>query len=165
MVAEFESDLIRLRTREGMKVAKAKGRLRGKQPKQPKFKPNQAKHLLQLHDSGNYARLNSPNSSVSGDRRSTALLKGCGPTPSNLSGDSHTLWRSSRTPKSAGCRNLSHRTNAKVSRYDRRPNPSKKPQPQSGSSASVPASRKAAIHACQVSWPRLNRRRSEYMTC
>jgi len=33
MVAEFESDLIRLRTREGMKVAKAKGRLRGKQPK------------------------------------------------------------------------------------------------------------------------------------
>ena len=31
MVAE--SDLIRLRTREGMKVAKAKGRLRGKQPK------------------------------------------------------------------------------------------------------------------------------------
>jgi DNA invertase Pin-like site-specific DNA recombinase len=50
MVAEFESDLIRLRTREGMKVAKAKGRLRGKQPK---LKPNQAKHLLELYDSGN----------------------------------------------------------------------------------------------------------------
>lgn len=33
MVAEFESDLIRSRTREGMQVAKAKGRLRGKQPK------------------------------------------------------------------------------------------------------------------------------------
>ena len=33
MVAEFESDLIRLRTREGIKVAKAKGHLRGKQPK------------------------------------------------------------------------------------------------------------------------------------
>jgi putative transposase len=33
MVAEFEADLIRARTREGMKVAKAKGRLRGKQPK------------------------------------------------------------------------------------------------------------------------------------
>ena len=33
MVAEFEADLIRLRKREGMKVAKAKGRLRGKQPK------------------------------------------------------------------------------------------------------------------------------------
>jgi DNA invertase Pin-like site-specific DNA recombinase len=33
MVAEFESDVIRLRMREGMKVAKAKGWLRGKQPK------------------------------------------------------------------------------------------------------------------------------------
>ncbi len=33
MIAEFESDLIRMRTREGMKVAKAKGRLRGKAPK------------------------------------------------------------------------------------------------------------------------------------
>ena len=32
MVAEFEADLIRLRTREGMKIAKAQGRLRGKQP-------------------------------------------------------------------------------------------------------------------------------------
>src|SRR5918998_6509719 len=31
MVAECEADLIRLRTREGMRVAKAKGKLRGKQ--------------------------------------------------------------------------------------------------------------------------------------
>jgi DNA invertase Pin-like site-specific DNA recombinase len=53
MVAEFESDLIRLRTREGMKVAKARGRLRGKQPK---LKPNRAKYLLELHDSGNYTQ-------------------------------------------------------------------------------------------------------------
>jgi DNA invertase Pin-like site-specific DNA recombinase len=37
MVAEFESDLIRMRTREGMKIAKANGRLRGRQPK---LKPN-----------------------------------------------------------------------------------------------------------------------------
>jgi hypothetical protein len=29
MVAEFESDLIKMRTREGMKVARAEGRLRG----------------------------------------------------------------------------------------------------------------------------------------
>jgi DNA invertase Pin-like site-specific DNA recombinase len=49
MVAEFESDLIRLRSREGMTGAKAKGRLRGKQPKQ-------AKHLLELHDSGSYTQ-------------------------------------------------------------------------------------------------------------
>jgi DNA invertase Pin-like site-specific DNA recombinase len=53
MVAEFEADLIRLRTREGMQVAKAKGRLRGKQPKP---KPNQAKHLLELHDLGTYTQ-------------------------------------------------------------------------------------------------------------
>ena len=30
MIAEFEADLTRLRIREGMKIAKAKGRLRGK---------------------------------------------------------------------------------------------------------------------------------------
>ena len=33
MVAEFEADLARARTREGMAIAKAKGRLRGKPPK------------------------------------------------------------------------------------------------------------------------------------
>ena len=31
--AEFETDLIRMRTREGMAVARAKGKLRGKKPK------------------------------------------------------------------------------------------------------------------------------------
>lgn len=51
MVAEFESDLIRMRTREGMKVARAKGRLRGKQPK---LNPKQASHLLKLHDAGQH---------------------------------------------------------------------------------------------------------------
>ena len=35
MIAEFEANLIRLRTREGMAVAKRKGELRGKQPKLP----------------------------------------------------------------------------------------------------------------------------------
>ena len=53
MVAEFESDLIRLRTREGMKVAKAKGRLRGKLPK---LTVNQAKHLVELDALGTYSR-------------------------------------------------------------------------------------------------------------
>ena len=62
MVAEFESDLIRLRTREAMKVAKAKGRLRGRQPK---LKPNQAKHLLELHDSGSWRPLTSCGKGVS----------------------------------------------------------------------------------------------------
>jgi DNA invertase Pin-like site-specific DNA recombinase len=45
MVAAFEADLIRARTREGMKVAKAKGRLRGKQPK---LSPMQEAHLVAL---------------------------------------------------------------------------------------------------------------------
>jgi DNA invertase Pin-like site-specific DNA recombinase len=51
MIAEFEADLIRLRTREGMKVAKAKGRLRGKQPK---LKPKQEAHLVELHAAGQH---------------------------------------------------------------------------------------------------------------
>jgi len=52
MVAEFESDLIRLRTREGMKVAKAKGRLRGKQPK---LNVRQEAHLVALFDAGEHS--------------------------------------------------------------------------------------------------------------
>ena len=52
MVAEFEADLISMRTREGMKVAKAKGHLRGKQPK---LTTAQARHLLELTDTGNYS--------------------------------------------------------------------------------------------------------------
>lgn len=35
VVAEFEVNLVRLRTREGMAVARAKGKLRGKRPKLP----------------------------------------------------------------------------------------------------------------------------------
>ena len=49
MIAEFESDLIRMRTREGMKVAKAKGRLRGKPPK---LSPTQETHLVGLYRAG-----------------------------------------------------------------------------------------------------------------
>jgi DNA invertase Pin-like site-specific DNA recombinase len=51
MVAEFESDLIRMRTREGMKVAKAKGRLRGKQPK---LSATQDAHLVKLYRAGEH---------------------------------------------------------------------------------------------------------------
>ena len=51
MVAEFEADLIRSRTREGMRVAKAKGHLRGKQPK---LNPRQEAHLVELLHSGEY---------------------------------------------------------------------------------------------------------------
>lgn len=52
MVAEFESDFIRLRTREGMKLAKAKGHLRGKQPKVTR---RQEAHLVSLLASGEYS--------------------------------------------------------------------------------------------------------------
>lgn len=52
MVAEFESDLIRMRTREGLAVAKAKGRLKGKQPK---LSPRQEAHLVALHASGEHS--------------------------------------------------------------------------------------------------------------
>lgn len=52
MVAEFEADLIRLRTKEGMRVARAKGRLRGKQPK---LNPRQEAHLVMLYRAGEHA--------------------------------------------------------------------------------------------------------------
>ena len=52
MVAEFEADLIRLRTREGMRVAKAKGKLRGKQPK---LNPRQEAHLVDLYRQGEHS--------------------------------------------------------------------------------------------------------------
>jgi len=51
MVAEFEVDLSRLRTREGMKVARAKGRLKGKQPK---LSAAQQKHLVTLYNEGQH---------------------------------------------------------------------------------------------------------------
>ncbi|MGR2752547.1 recombinase family protein [Agromyces arachidis] len=51
MVAEFESDLIRARTREGMQVARAKGRLRGRAPK---LSAAQQQLLMQVHREGTH---------------------------------------------------------------------------------------------------------------
>ena len=50
--AEFESDLIRMRTREGMAIARAKGKLRGKQPK---LTEKQQKELGRMHATGEYS--------------------------------------------------------------------------------------------------------------
>ena len=53
MVAEFEGDLIRVRTREGMAIARAKGRLKGKQPKLTR---TQRSHLYELLDGHAYSQ-------------------------------------------------------------------------------------------------------------
>jgi DNA invertase Pin-like site-specific DNA recombinase len=50
--AEFEGDLIRLRTREGMAIARAQGKLRGKKPK---LTEKQQRELRRMHDSGGYS--------------------------------------------------------------------------------------------------------------
>jgi len=49
MVAEFESDLIKARTREGMAVARAAGKLRGRKPK---LTPTREALLVDLHNTG-----------------------------------------------------------------------------------------------------------------
>ncbi len=50
--AEFEADLIRMRTREGMAIARAKGKLRGKRPK---LSDKQQRELRRMHDTGEYS--------------------------------------------------------------------------------------------------------------
>ena len=50
--AEFETDLIRMRTREGMAIARAKGKLRGKQPK---LSDRQQRELYRMHATGEYS--------------------------------------------------------------------------------------------------------------
>lgn len=52
MVAEFEADLIRARTREGMAVAKEQGKLKGRKPK---LSPAQERHLVALHRAGEHS--------------------------------------------------------------------------------------------------------------
>ena len=49
--AEFEVDLLRLRTREGMAIAKAKGRLKGRAPK---LSAARQASLLKLHAAGEH---------------------------------------------------------------------------------------------------------------
>ncbi len=50
--SEFESDLIRARTREGMRIARAKGKLRGKKPK---LSEKQQRELRRMHNTGEYS--------------------------------------------------------------------------------------------------------------
>ena len=50
--AEFEADLSRMRTREGMAIARARGKLRGKQPK---LSDRQQRELCRMHATGEYS--------------------------------------------------------------------------------------------------------------
>ncbi len=50
--AEFEVDLLRMRTREGMAVARAKGKLKGRQPK---LSTKQAAELARMHAAGEHS--------------------------------------------------------------------------------------------------------------
>lgn len=49
--AEFEVDLLRMRTREGMAIARQKGRLKGKPPK---LTARQQAHLVEQHNAGHH---------------------------------------------------------------------------------------------------------------
>ena len=50
--AEFEVDLLRMRTREGMAVARAKGKLKGRQPK---LSAKQQSELARMHEAGEHS--------------------------------------------------------------------------------------------------------------
>jgi DNA invertase Pin-like site-specific DNA recombinase len=49
--AEFEADLLKMRTREGMAIARSRGRLKGKQPK---LTARQQAELVRMHATGGY---------------------------------------------------------------------------------------------------------------
>ena len=49
--AEFEADLLKMRTREGMAIARSRGRLKGKQPK---LSARQQAELVRMHGTGEY---------------------------------------------------------------------------------------------------------------
>lgn len=50
--AEFKADLIRMRTREGMALARSIGKLRGRKPK---LSERQQKELRRMYDTGDYS--------------------------------------------------------------------------------------------------------------
>lgn len=98
LFAEFERDLIRMRTREGMAQAKAKGRLRGRKPK---LSAVQERHLVELHRTGEHT--SAELAELFGVARSTVYRAVAragdedGPLPSGDRGESNT--RTSREKK------------------------------------------------------------------
>ncbi len=76
MIAELEADLARARTREGMALAKAKGRLRGKQPK---LKPTREAQLVGLWRAGSHTTSAAkPCTAVSNSSRASSSNAPCG---------------------------------------------------------------------------------------
>jgi len=72
--AEFEVDLLRMRTREGMAIARANGKLPGKSPK---LNARQRVHVLKLYEAGEHTRSPiSPSCSPSAAPPSTAKFYG-----------------------------------------------------------------------------------------
>jgi DNA invertase Pin-like site-specific DNA recombinase len=49
--AEFEADLLKMRTREGMAIARSRGKLKGRRPK---LTARQQAELVRMHATGNY---------------------------------------------------------------------------------------------------------------
>ena len=49
--AEFEADLLKMRAREGMAVARSRGRLKGKQPK---LSGRRQAEMVRMHGTGEY---------------------------------------------------------------------------------------------------------------
>jgi hypothetical protein len=119
-----------------MKVARAKGRLRGKQPK---LKPNRAKHLLELHDSGNYTQAEL--AELFGVGRSTIYrtIDRMRPQLVEPSGDSPCAAIAEHT-KSALRGNLVKPSNATVSRYGRYAESNQEARTFSRASSSLPPS-------------------------
>jgi len=71
--AEFEVDLLRMRTREGMAVARARGKLRGKQPK---LSPKQQRELVRMAGTGEYTIADLAELFTVPARRSTGRFNG-----------------------------------------------------------------------------------------
>jgi DNA invertase Pin-like site-specific DNA recombinase len=145
MVAEFESNLIKIgSTREGMKAARAKGRLRGKQPK---LKPNQAKHPLELHDSGKYTQAELAEMFGVGrstiyrtiDRMRPQLVEPKRPFGHLVPASPNSQISTPRTSLQP--------SNATVSHTAGVPNPTKKPEPSLGLLPHCPLLERPQIHA------------------
>ena len=79
MFAEFEVDLLRMRTREGMAIARARGKLRSNAPK---LGARRRAHLITLHEGGRAGADTTPNL-LRGAEAPSAGWRRRGPRPSS----------------------------------------------------------------------------------